>query len=340
MDQFNAVDVIKILEVKINKTGKEFMPAFKGKNLRSGDLSEQLGTLLLQNLALVAPVPRTEDVGVDVVATLLEDFDNRRFKATNSFYVQIKSSSVESIEYEDDEVDWLFALELPFFIARVNKSSLGIELYCCHALHEAFVVNKDRRKLRIEFGNGSEIDELMAPDAVVNVGPPVFSWSMDEVEKVTGLRGQFTGVCKSHIEVAKLSMELRRVGRVETLTWNVNEIPKIVGFKTLDPQSHEKILDISNLAIPYLVPFLDLCVRHEDDYWLGEILRLTQERRLALYLSRSRPECPYADVSIPEEFQFILKRRANDALIIERLSKKDRSNIHETGDVSSSDPDM
>lgn len=68
------------------------MPAFKGKNLRSGDLAEQLGTLLLQSLALVAPVPRTEDVGVDVVATLLEDFDQRLFKATNSFYVQISGT--------------------------------------------------------------------------------------------------------------------------------------------------------------------------------------------------------------------------------------------------------
>ncbi|QHD04234.1 hypothetical protein [Pseudomonas sp. R76] len=301
------------------------MPAFKGKNLRSGDLAEQLGTLLLQNLALVAPVPRTEDVGVDVVTTLLEDFDNRLFKATNSFYVQIKSSSVDSIEYENDEVDWLFALELPFFIARVNKRLLGIELYCCHALHEAFVVNKGRRELRIEFGEGSEIDELMAPDAVVNVGPPVFSWSMDDVEKDTGLRAQFSAVCKAHIEIAKLSMELRRVGRVETLTWEVNQLPKVVGFRSLDPQSPEKILDISNLAIPYLVPFLDLCVRHGDDYWLGQILRLTQERRLQLYLSRTRPESPDAEVPIPEEFQFILKHRTNDAIIKERLLRERRS---------------
>ena len=305
------------------------MPAFKGKNLRSGDLAEQLGTLLLQNLALVAPVPRTEDVGVDVVATLLEDFDNRLFKATNSFYVQIKSSSVDSIEYENDEVDWLFALELPFFIARVNKRLLGIELYCCHALHEAFVVNQGRKTLRIEFGKGSEVDELMAPDAVVNVGPPVFSWSMDDVDKVAGLRNQFSAVCKAHIEVAKLSMELRRVGRVETLTWKVNEMPKVVGFRSLDPHPREKIQDISDLAIPYLVPFLDLCVRHGDDYWLEQILHLTQERRLQLYMSRTRPESPDAEVPIPEEFQFVLKRRAEDAVIIERLLEEHKAEFGE-----------
>jgi hypothetical protein len=58
------------------------MPALRGKNLRSGDVTEQLGTLLLQSLASVAPVPRTEDVGVDVVATLLEDFDRTSFVET------------------------------------------------------------------------------------------------------------------------------------------------------------------------------------------------------------------------------------------------------------------
>ncbi|WEK31012.1 MAG: hypothetical protein P0Y58_02155 [Candidatus Pseudomonas phytovorans] len=298
------------------------MPAFKGKNLRSGDLAEQLGTLLLQNLALVAPVPRTEDVGVDVVATLLEDFDNRRFKATNSFYVQIKSSSVDSIEYKNEEIEWLFALELPFFIARVNKCQLRIELYCCHALHEAFVVNQGRKTLRIEFGNGSKADEIMAPDAVVNVGPPVFSWSMDDVDKVTDLRSKFSAVCKAHIEVAKLSMELRRVGRVETLIWKEKEMPVVMGFRSIDPHTREKIQDISNIAIPYLVPFLDLCVRYEDDYWLDEILRLTQERRLLLYTSRTKPESPDTEVPMPEEFQFILKRRAEDAVIIERYLKE------------------
>ena len=39
------------------------VPARRGKNFRSGDLAEQLGLYLLQSMALVAPVPRTEDVG-------------------------------------------------------------------------------------------------------------------------------------------------------------------------------------------------------------------------------------------------------------------------------------
>lgn len=292
------------------------MPAFKGKNLRSGDLAEQLGALLLQNLALVAPVPRTEDVGIDVVATLLEDFDSRRFKATNSFYVQIKSSSIEAIEYENHAVEWLFALELPFFIARVDRCSLRLELYCCHALHEAYVVNPTRNSLRIEFGNGSEVYELMTPDTAVNVGPPIFSWSMDEIEKDISLRERFTAICKAHIQIAKNSMELRRVGRVETLCWSTNTSPKVVGFKSQNPNSSEKVQDFGDLAIPYLIPFLDLCVEYECDYWLDQVLRLTQERRLQLYRQRKSQDSPSATIPIPEEFQFIQKRQAEDAVFI------------------------
>lgn len=305
------------------------MPAFKGKNLRSGDLVEQLGTLLLQNIALVAPVPRTEDVGVDVVATLLEDFDKRLFKATNSFYVQIKSSSVGFIEYRNDQVDWLFALELPFFIARVDKRLLRIQLYCCHAVHEAFVVNSDRRTVRIEFGNGSETDELMSADAVVNVGPPVFSWSMNDIDKIASLRSKFTAVCKAHIAVANLSKEMRRVGRVETLTWKVNSMPEVVGFKSRDPHLREQIQNLSDFAIPYLIPFLDLCVRHGDDYWLDQVLRLTQERRLELYLSRMRAEVKGEVIPIPEEFQFILKLRAEAAAIVEQSLATDSEEFGE-----------
>lgn len=39
------------------------MPAKRSINFRSGDLAEQLGLLILQNIALVAPIPRTEDRG-------------------------------------------------------------------------------------------------------------------------------------------------------------------------------------------------------------------------------------------------------------------------------------
>lgn len=293
------------------------MPAFRGKNLRSGDLNEEWGGILLQHLALVAPVPRTEDVGVDVVATLLDDFDKTRLKATNSFYVQIKSSSVESIEYVGAEVEWLFALELPFFIARVNRQQLRAELYCCHALHEAYVVNHARSSLRIEFEKGPEVDSFMSANDVVNVGPPVFTWTMTDINQVADLRKQFFAVCTAHIAAIKQSMELRRVGRVETLVWKSNQLPETVGYKLKDADSPAKITTLSDLAVPYLVPFLDLCVRHGDDEWLDQILRLVQDRRYLLFMIREMQKKNSGQpIEVPEEFRFILQRQAEEKAFI------------------------
>ncbi len=296
------------------------MPAFRGKNFRSGDLAEQLGLLLLQSLALVAPVPRTEDIGIDAVVTLLEDFDKYRFKASNSFYVQLKSTSVTSIAYMNDEVDWLFALELPFFVAEVDRTLNRIKLYCCHALHEAFVVNPRRARLCLEFENGICEGDFVSAGETIHIGPPICSWSMDDIETKEDLRAQFNAICKAHIQAAKTSMELRRVGRVETVVWRENELPEVRGWKSMFPDEPDRLERTGDLAVPYLVPFLDLCVQHEDDYWLSEILRLTQERRLLLFLQKAqRHNPPGTALTIPEEFRSIIERQEADRRLAESL---------------------
>lgn len=70
-------------------------------------MAEASALLLLQQVALVAPVPRTEDVGVDAVVTLHQAFDQRRLIAEDSLFVQIKSAGVDCIECSAEEVKWL-----------------------------------------------------------------------------------------------------------------------------------------------------------------------------------------------------------------------------------------
>ena len=91
------------------------MVAFKGKNLRAGDIAEQLGIMLLQSVALVAPIPRTEDVGIDAVVTLIRDFDSYRYLAEDSFFVQIKAKSVNSILFEKEQLKWLITQVSHFY---------------------------------------------------------------------------------------------------------------------------------------------------------------------------------------------------------------------------------
>lgn len=77
------------------------MPATRGINLRSGDLAEQLGLFLLQTVSLTAPVPRTEDVGIDVISTLIRKFDQYSYIAANSFSCQLNHRVLKMLLMRD-----------------------------------------------------------------------------------------------------------------------------------------------------------------------------------------------------------------------------------------------
>src|SRR5690349_6479841 len=107
----------------------ECMPGVRDRNLRSGDLHEELGLLLLRTVALVAPVPRPEDVGTDAFATLVRPDGARRLLPDVSFLVQLKAASVSVVSYNTpDAVNWVTSLEIPLFIGRVDLSAGRIEL--------------------------------------------------------------------------------------------------------------------------------------------------------------------------------------------------------------------
>lgn len=108
------------------------MPGRLGSNFRQGNFHEALGVLLLQSFCAIAPVPRTEDVGVDVVATLLERRNKRILIARESFLVQLKTASTSHILYEGDALEWLLRLKSPFFIGSVNLANASLSIYTTH----------------------------------------------------------------------------------------------------------------------------------------------------------------------------------------------------------------
>src|SRR5438132_14267048 len=89
-------------------------------NFRSGNLAENLGLLLLKGIAAVADVPRTEDIGLDAVATLLRRDADGNCYAEDSFGVQLKAASETSLEYTDHGLTWFLGQSQPFFIGRVS----------------------------------------------------------------------------------------------------------------------------------------------------------------------------------------------------------------------------
>lgn len=231
------------------------MPAKRGINLRSGDLAEQLGLLILQNIALVAPVPRTEDVGVDAVVTLLEDHNQYNHIATDSFFIQIKSISSDEIPYKPDEIKWLFELELPFFIGRVDRSRQSIDLYCCHRLSEAYLGNNDRQdQLIIDFKD-HHLEDFIIKGNTVSVGPPVLSIRLSECES-EDKRNEFITLCKSHIIAEKFNLQHRKSGLIYALTWKEGDkvdVNPVIPYK-LSPQKNIRgVADILRDNNPYLV---------------------------------------------------------------------------------------
>lgn len=208
------------------------MTAFRGINLRSGDLAEQLGLLLLQNVSLVSQIPRTEDVGIDAVSTLIRKFDEYKFIAEDSFFVQIKSSSVTEISFKDEQVKWLKELELPFFIALVDRKTSTIYLYCTHYLSDVFATNPNREEITLELTDTSEYDCCDYNSIIkVPIGPCVMSWSLKTVGNNKDFINEFYSLLKSHVTIAKKSIETRRIGIVELISWETGKAPTSNGAK-------------------------------------------------------------------------------------------------------------
>lgn len=234
------------------------MAAIRGKNLRSGDLAEELGLLLLQQMALVAPIPRTEDVGIDAVVTLIKDFDKMRLIAEDTIFVQIKSTSVKNIEYIGHEVEWLYNLELPFFIASVNRKNSSVQLYCAHRLSNAFITKHNRKRIEVQFNDKFSDDIVKMDDPIINIGPPVLEWSMTSLEDDNAFSDTFYLVLKEHVKIYKKNLSSRDVGWTDLLQWKTNELPKIYGKASAKSRSYPERIQIAEEALdPFLANWLN-----------------------------------------------------------------------------------
>jgi hypothetical protein len=199
------------------------MPGVRDKNLRSGDLHEDLGLLLLKAVALVAPVPRQEDVGNDAFATLIRPEGGRRLIPDLSFLVQLKSSSVKSVKYvKPDEMAWLRQLEDPLFIGRVHLRRARIELFTTLRLHH----------ILLEHGyDGVEL--LLDPAAEfptqgnvrrANLGLPIHSWSLAEM-KHPDFPANAYQVLRPHVYTLRLNLSLRGIQTQIMLQWETGKPP-------------------------------------------------------------------------------------------------------------------
>lgn len=199
------------------------MPGMRDRNLRSGDLHEELGIFLLKSVALVAPVPRQEDVGNDAFATLIRPEGNRRLIPDLSFLVQLKSASIASVSYTTpDELAWISSLESPLFIGRVDLKHAKIELFTTLRLHLILLESGyDGIELLLD-----RADETSTTPNVrrANLGPPAHVWSMADVTMPDFLARSYA-VLRPHVDTLRRNRLLRGIQSQRLLRWETGQPP-------------------------------------------------------------------------------------------------------------------
>jgi hypothetical protein len=199
------------------------MPGSRDKNLRSGDLHEELGIFLLRAIGLVAPVPRQEDVGNDAFATLIRPEGSRKLIPDLSFLVQLKAQSIESVSYtKPDEVAWVTALDTPFFIGRVDLKVAKIELFSTLRLHQA-VLEHAYTGFEFLLDPGPE-DEIMPDVRRLNLGRPVHAWSIADITEPYFLETAYS-VLRPHVETLRINRSLRGIQAQRILQWETGKPP-------------------------------------------------------------------------------------------------------------------
>ena len=220
-------------------------------NPRKGYVAESLGTVLLQGLSTVAPIPGiSEDVGIDLVATLLRQQKSTLY-AEDSFTVQIKSKSIREIEYTGEQVDWLLSLELPFFIGSVDLEAARIDLYACHRLAQAAIENAEYKTVVLDLESRDEAKDGPEDGRKLCVGPPVLSWTVNDMSDKDFVRNAYK-VLKPHLQTYRRNLEFCRCGRCEILAWKTGDVPKLSDVRMRSGEFSEGVQSAMNLAMPYI----------------------------------------------------------------------------------------
>jgi len=200
------------------------MPGRLPTNFRSGNLTEHFGLLLLKGIAAVADVPRTEDVGLDAVATLLRRDADGNCYAEDAFVVQLKSDSVTSMEYQAHQLSWFLAQSQPMFIGLVSRKDARISLYTTLHVNQA-VLALHAKKTTILFGkSASPYPWAGGPEdsATVWLGPPLLSWTLTQIDDAAWLTLAYD-ILKLFLGIARREYELLSFGQFSKLEWSTND---------------------------------------------------------------------------------------------------------------------
>lgn len=201
------------------------MPGATATNIRKADIAEDLGKLLLRNFCAIAPISKSDDFGLDTIATLLE-IDSRnslRELANKTFGIQFKAKSVRKIEFlKDYEYNWLLNLDYPYFIGSVDITNSEMEIYSLHLISSMPSIN--------EYCSGLVIclDEISKrQDGVLELalGKPIITLSTKDIQDSEILNNK-RNILKKWILSEYENIKIRNIGLTKTVNWETNKAPE------------------------------------------------------------------------------------------------------------------
>jgi len=202
------------------------MPGATATNIRKADLAEDLGKLLLRQFCALAPISKSDDFGIDTIATLLEidEQNSLREIANKTFGVQFKTKSVREIKFlKEYEFNWLLNLDYPYFICSVDNSNSSMHIYSLHMVNampgiknncDGLIITLDEKK-----------DKQKKEDVLkLWLGDPIIDLSIHDILD-KNLLNHKKQILKKWIVGEYDNIKIRNIGLTKAFYWETNKMP-------------------------------------------------------------------------------------------------------------------
>jgi hypothetical protein len=241
----------------------------RGRDFRGGDLAEGLGLELLRPFAFIAPVPRTEDIGIDAVATLFRR-ETHRLIAEGSFLVQAKAASVRKIEYKGEALDWLRTLSLPMFWMSVKLATTTVELW---SMAMATTHPNFRNRKSVTMYLDDHKFDLDCDEMHVWLGHPILRWTPTDAADPAFQQTAYD-LLNAWIAFEMQCLAVRPLGMTYPIRWETNKMPEPHGSYAImeSPGELKGVLEKIQPLFHRLMMNVALTGKTNDDLLMGLLL--------------------------------------------------------------------
>jgi len=182
-------------------------------HFHEGSRSEYYAQLALSSLGTSVPVPRQEDIGLDLYCTLTEG-DSQRAWAHAYYVVQVKSEEEAWVFEHERSVKALVQVPLPLFLCVVKKKEQRLRIYHTSPRFYVWTFPPYPTPLRLlpgEPGAGVCTQWQWDNKGTFDLSAPILEFGVQEIEEER-FRKSAAGILKYWINVDEDNLQLIRHG--------------------------------------------------------------------------------------------------------------------------------